>query len=101
LRPAILLLLRERESYGCELGGRLTELGLKMPPTSGALYKSLQTMAEEGLVTAYWDSPRCGTPRRVYAITEVGEEHLVQSMPSLAGFLRTVRDMLNRYRRGG
>ncbi len=57
-------------------------------------------MAEEGLVTSYWTAPERGAPRRVYAITEAGEQHLEQqSMPCLEGLLRTLRDILNRYRR--
>ncbi len=45
LRPAILLLLREQESHGYELIGRLTELGAEVPPTTGALYRSLRAAA--------------------------------------------------------
>ncbi len=100
LRPAILLLLRERESHGYELMSRLAELGVEVPPTTGGLYRSLRTMAEEGLVSSYWSTPQRGPARRVYAITETGEQHLEQSMPSLASLLRTVRGMLNRYRQG-
>jgi DNA-binding PadR family transcriptional regulator len=101
LRPAILLLLREQESHGYELMGRLAELGVEVPPTTGGLYRSLRTMAEEGLVSSYWSTPDRGPARRVYAITESGEAHLEASMPSLASLLRTVRGMLNRYRQGG
>ncbi len=100
LRPAILLLLREQESHGYELMGRLAELGVEVPPTTGGLYRSLRTMAEEGLVSSYWSTPQRGPARRVYAITESGEHALEQSMPSLASLLRTVRGMLNRYRQG-
>ena len=100
LRPAILLLLREQESHGYELMSRLAELGVEVPPTTGGLYRSLRTMAEEGLVTSYWSTPERGPARRVYAISETGEHHLEQSMPALASLLRTVRGMLNRYRQG-
>ena len=100
LRPAILLLLREQEGHGYELMGRLAELGVEVPPTTGGLYRSLRTMADEGLVSSYWSTPQRGPARRVYAITESGEQHLEQSMPSLASLLRTVRGMLNRYRQG-
>jgi len=100
LRPAILLLLREQESHGYELMSRLAELGVEVPPTTGGLYRSLRTMAEEGLVTSYWSTPERGPARRVYAISETGEQHLEQSMPALASLLRTVRGMLNRYRQG-
>jgi PadR family transcriptional regulator PadR len=100
LRPAILLLLREQESHGYELMSRLAELGVEVPPTTGGLYRSLRTMAEEGLVTSYWSTPERGPARRVYAISESGEAHLEQSIPALASLLRTVRGMLNRYRQG-
>ncbi len=100
LRPAILLLLREQESHGYELMSRLAELGVEVPPTTGGLYRSLRTMAEEGLVSSNWSTPERGPARRVYTITEAGEQHLEASMPSLASLLRTVRGMLNRYRQG-
>ncbi len=100
LRPAILLLLREQESHGYELMGRLAELGVEVPPTTGGLYRSLRTMADEGLVTSYWSTPERGPARRVYSITESGEQLLEASMPALASLLRTVRGMLNRYRSG-
>ena len=100
LRPAVLLLLREKESHGYELMGRLAELGVEVPPTTGGLYRSLRSMADEGLVTSYWSTPERGPARRVYSITESGEQHLEASMPALASLLRTVRGMLNRYRSG-
>ena len=100
LRPAVLLLLREKEGHGYELMGRLAELGVEVPPTTGGLYRSLRTMADEGLVTSYWSTPERGPARRVYSITESGEQQLEESMPALASLLRTVRGMLNRYRSG-
>ena len=99
LRPAILLLLREQESHGYELMGRLAELGVEVPRTSGGLYRRLYAMADDGLLTSYWAAPEHGPPRRVYAITEQGELYLERSMPALAGLARTVRAMLTRYRR--
>lgn len=100
LRPAVLLLLRDQESHGYELMGRLSDLGVDVPPTTGGLYRSLRTMAEEGLVTSYWSTPDRGPARRVYVITEKGELHLQRSMPALASLLRAVRGVLNRYRSG-
>lgn len=101
LRPAILLLLRDQESHGYELMGRLAELGVEVPPTTGGLYRSLRTMADEGLVNSYWSTPDRGPARRVYAITPLGEQHLEQSMSAVSSLLRTVRGMLNRYRSQG
>lgn len=100
LRPAILLLLHEREGHGYELMGRLAELGVEVPPTTGALYRALRTMADECLLTSYWSTPQRGPARRVYSITEHGEQHLEQSMAAVASLLRTVRGMITRYRSG-
>jgi poly-beta-hydroxybutyrate-responsive repressor len=99
VRPAVLLLLRDHESHGYELIGRLVELGVKTP-NRGALYRLLRTMADEGLITWYWSTPKHGPARRVYALTEQGEQHLEASMAMLASLARTVRGMLNRYRSG-
>ncbi len=100
LRPAILLLLREQEGHGYELMGRLAELGVEIPPTTGGLYRALRTMADEGLVASCWSTPVRGPARRVYAITGEGEQHLEHSMPALDGLLRTVQGMINRYGSG-
>lgn len=97
LRPAVLLLLRDQESHGYELMGRLSELGVEVPPTTGGLYRLLRTMAEAGLVTSYWSTPDRGPARRVYALTQEGELHLEQSMPAVASLARSVRGMLKRY----
>ena len=100
VRPAVLLLLRDHESHGYELVGRLAEVGVNVTPTRGGLYRSLHTMADEGFVTSYWTTPKHGPPRRVYTITEQGEQHLEASMAALATLARTVRVILKRYRSG-
>lgn len=101
LRPAILLLLRARESHGYELMARLAQMGVEVTPTTGGLYRSLRTMAAEELLSSYWSTPERGPARRVYAITEAGEEHLAHSVPALASFHRTVGGMLRRYQGKG
>ncbi len=98
LRPAILLLLNDQEGHGYELMGRLGELGAELPPTTGALYRSLRVMAEEGLVRSYWNTSERGPARRVYAITPLGEQHLDHLIPGLSSLLRTVQHILDRYR---
>lgn len=100
LRLAILLLLRDEESHGYELLGRLNDIGVEVSPTTGWLYRSLRYLAEEGLVTSCWSTPERGPGRRVYAITDEGEQHLEQSVPALDRLLLTVGRMLNRYRDG-
>lgn len=98
LRSAVLLLLREEATHGYELMGRLTELGVEVPPTSGGLYRALRAMADEGLATAEWVDPGQAPPRRVYAITELGERHLEALMASLARLACSIDRMLHDYR---
>ena len=45
-----------------------------------------------------WSTAERGPARRTYAITELGEQHLEQSMSSLASLSGTIRGMLNCYR---
>lgn len=100
LRPAVLLLLRDGDSHGYELMGRLAEIGVEVHSTAGALYRSLRAMAHDGLVRSYWSTPQRGPARRVYSITERGEQHLERSMPALDDLCRTVRKMLDQYHGG-
>ncbi len=97
LRPAILLLLKERESHGYELVSRLGELGFDVPDFGG-LYRSLRAMEDEGLVSSSWGTPERGPARRIYAITRQGEEHLRESAPGLVHQRRAIGGLLDRYR---
>ncbi len=100
VRPAILVLLQEREGHGYELMTRLGDVGVPLPPTSGGLYRILREMQDEGLVDAVWDAPQRGPARRVYQITEIGRKHLdADLVPGLAQNLKATRDLLNRHRR--
>lgn len=97
LRPAILLLLKERESHGYELVSRLAELGFDVPDFGG-LYRSLRSMEDEGLVSSHWGTPARGPARRVYGITGEGEQQLRESAPALVNQRRAIGGLLDRYR---
>jgi len=44
----------------------------------GALYRALRDMEERGWVTSFWQEEKTqGPPRRVYQLTEMGNEALV------------------------
>lgn len=97
LRPAILLLLKERASHGYELVSRLGELGLDVPDFGG-LYRALRAMEDEGLVSSSWGTPARGPARRVYALTPEGEDQLRESAPALVQQRRAIGGLLDRYR---
>jgi poly-beta-hydroxybutyrate-responsive repressor len=100
LRPAVLLLLRDADCHGYQLMGRLAGLGVEVSFTTGALYRALRTMADDGLISSYWSTSHRGPARRVYSITDHGRDYLESSMPALSQLCHTVRKMLSLYRRG-
>lgn len=82
-RPTILVLLKEHESHGYELISRMNELGFDQRLGS-SLYGVLRDMEDEGLIVSSWDlSGSGGPPRRVYGLTESGEQFLRDSVPTL------------------
>ena len=76
LIPAALVVLRDENSHGYTLMGRLEELGFEqMNP--GTVYRTLRQMENEGLCESEWETSNGGGPAcRVYSITESGEARL-------------------------
>jgi PadR family transcriptional regulator, regulatory protein PadR len=70
-----LVLLREESSYGYEILERLEELGFEQI-RAGTLYRTLRQAEKEGLSKSEWETSAGGPARRIYAITESGEEYL-------------------------
>ena len=76
----VLVLLQDENSYGYELMKRIEEEFGFEQINPGSVYRTLRQMEKEGLCSSEWDvqadekgSPR---PRRMYAITDVGEAYL-------------------------
>jgi PadR family transcriptional regulator, regulatory protein PadR len=91
LRPCLLLLVRERPSYGYDLLVRLGELVGRADP--GMLYRSLRAMEQEGLVRSSWQASEVGPPRRTYRLSEEGEDWL----HAWSGSLRETRRVIDRF----
>lgn len=85
LEFCVLALLAEQEMYGLELADTLVQRGLTA--SEGSLYPLLARMRHADLVTTRWDTPDRGRPRRYYAITTTGREHLATFGP----IWRTIR----------
>jgi len=50
---------------------------------AGTFYRTLRQMEKDGIVSSNWDTSEGGPARRVYSITQAGEEYLnfwVQSL---------------------
>jgi PadR family transcriptional regulator PadR len=76
LEPTLLLLLHYGPGHGYTLIDGLEEYGLHDVDPS-AVYRALRGMEDKGWVASSWDEEQTqGPPRRVYRLTELGDEVL-------------------------
>ena len=76
LNPALLLLLHQGPAHGYTLIDQLDTYGLEDINTS-VVYRALRDMEEKGWVSSNWEEEQTkGPPRRVYNLTELGDEVL-------------------------
>jgi poly-beta-hydroxybutyrate-responsive repressor len=94
LVPYLLLILRDWSSYGFDMLERLQAFGFAaMNP--GSLYRILRQMEKDGMVSSIWDTSNTGPARRMYTLTEAGEEYLKVWARSLQQY----QDMTNAWLR--
>jgi PadR family transcriptional regulator PadR len=78
IEPVLLLMLKEKkESYGYDLSAGLAEYALTDAEIErAALYRTLRRLEQNGYVTSAWESEHAGPARRIYSLTDAGQEHL-------------------------
>lgn len=77
IQACILLGLLSKPSYGYELISTIQSFGFvegDAPP--GMVYRHLRQMEEDNIVESKWDTGKSGAAKRIYTITEEGEEVL-------------------------
>jgi PadR family transcriptional regulator PadR len=77
IQASILLGLISEPSYGYELISTIQSYGFvqgEAPP--GMIYRHLRQMEEDYLVQSEWDTKQAGAAKRIYTITQDGEEVL-------------------------
>ena len=98
LEPALLLLLHHGPAHGYTFLDQLGEFGLADLNPS-VVYRALRDMEERGWVTSTWDEEETqGPPRRVYQITELGDQVLAQWAQDLEESKRRIDHLLNVYK---
>ena len=88
-QPVVLVMLRQWNSYGYELMGRMVALGFEIM-NPGTLYRTLRQMERDGLCRCKWETSKGGPARRVYTITDIGEAYLDFWAKSLEQYQRNV-----------
>ncbi len=77
LQPCLLLMLTRGEAHGYRLLDELDEFGFNPERFDPSLiYRALREMESGGWVTSRWDTESQGPKRRVYQITQEGEDYL-------------------------
>ena len=82
VEPLVLYLLKKHgRTHGYELIGAMQEHALTDSTVEpGALYRTLRRLEENSFVVSSWDVSGTGPARRLYELTEAGEEHLLEWM---------------------
>jgi PadR family transcriptional regulator PadR len=100
VEPVVLLLLKkQRRSYGYELSRALQDHALTDAEVErAALYRTLRQLEANGNVVSEWETDGAGPARRVYSLTADGEHHLnewavvlAHLSKSMAGFVKAAR----------
>jgi PadR family transcriptional regulator, regulatory protein PadR len=71
----LLLLMRNGSAYGYQLIQTLTLMGMGMVD-SATVYRMLRQLEEEEMITSFWEPGATGPARRIYALSDAGEEYL-------------------------
>lgn len=97
LESALLLLLHRDTAHGYTLLEQLEEFDLGGVDPS-AIYRALRDMEAREWVTSTWDEEQSqGPPRRVYRITELGDEVLATWIQDLDETRKMIDRLLEAY----
>lgn len=99
LEPTLLLILHHGPAHGYTMIEQLAEFGLGDIDPS-ALYRALRDMEKRGWVTSFWEEEQTqGPPRRVYRLTQVGDEVLRWWTQDVRETSRIIDRLLDTYTR--
>ena len=96
MEPCLLLLLRMDECHGYNLADSLAQFGLG-DVDSSLVYRMLRGMEEAGLIESEWEAVSSGPARRVYRLTDAGDQHLGTWVESLRETDLDLHHFLNLY----
>lgn len=98
--PALILhLIEQRPDHGYGLMQRTQRLcGDLLAVNTNKIYPLLRRLEERGFVTASWDHPTKRS-RRVYAITEQGEQRLKRIKSLMLPYLDSIGSAIERLKR--
>ena len=97
LHACLLLLIAESPAHGYDLVVRLADLGLD-GMDSGAVYRALRTLNQEGLLESWWEESGPGPVRRRYRVSDSGAATLESWAGAVGDSASTLNSFLTRHR---
>jgi len=98
LQPCLLVMLHRSEAHGYSLLNGLGEFGFNLDRLDPSLvYRALRDMEAASLVASEWADESLGPQRRVYRISEEGEQALAQWVADLRRTRQEIDQLLAAY----
>lgn len=95
LEMLLMRILADEPTYGYELISRLRRRsGGRFQIKEGTLYPVLYRLEDAGWVVPEWDPPARGVPRKVYRLTEAGQERVEEMTRGWHGFVEGIEAVL-------
>ena len=96
LTPWILLLLKQWHLHGYLLLQYVRNMGF-FGVDHATLYKELRNLEKEGFVSSEWQTDGSGPAKRIYSLTEAGEEMLRSWADVVAGYQKMINGFFDLY----
>ena len=98
LQPCLLVMLHQGEAHGYSLLNGLGKFGFNLDRLDPSLvYRALREMEAADLVASEWADESLGPQRRVYCITDEGEQALTQWVADLHRTRQDIDHLLAAY----
>lgn len=94
--PFLLLTLRGWNVHGYELIQHLIKFGFQSID-QGNVYRTLRQLEKENMVKSEWDTSTGGPAKRIYSLTETGEQYLKSWANSLEQYQTMLDQFFNMY----
>ena len=96
MTPWVLLVLKQWSLHGYLILQQLERMGFS-GIDHATLYRELRRLESQGFVTSEWEAGDSGPARRVYSITDAGEEMLLGWTEVVSGYQRMINGFFDLY----
>ncbi len=96
MTPWVLLVLKQWNIHGYLIMQYLNQMGFS-EVDHATLYKELRRLEKDGYVASEWQTDGNGPAKRIYRITEAGEELLLGWTDVVSGYQRMINGFFDMY----